>query len=124
VDGRLFLVDLPGYGFAKVPFEVRKHWEGMIDGFFDSDLDLRLVILAVDARHEPSPLDRSLLQWLRSKGTFCQVVATKFDKLSRSEGQRALGKIREALELEELIPFSATRGDGKKQLWQVIQHLV
>lgn len=117
-------MDLPGYGFAKVPREVRARWAPMIEEFLTEDRRLTLVISIVDARHEPTPLDQMLVDWLLQLQTPFLVVATKIDKISRGRRRGALRRIRETLKVENVIPFSAVTGEGKQQLWHLIEDSV
>ncbi len=120
VDESWVLVDLPGYGFAKVPQRVRDRWGPMIEEFLIGDDRLRLVVLILDSRHEPTKLDRNMVEWLSHFGVPFQLVATKFDKVAKSRRTRSLRRIRESLGSEDILPFSAVSGEGKKGLWKII----
>lgn len=120
VDESWVLVDLPGYGYAKVPQRVRDRWGPMIEEFLTSDDRLRLVVLIIDSRHEPTKLDRNMVEWLSHFGVPFQLVATKLDKVAKSQRTRSLRRIRESLEIEDILPFSAVSGEGKKDLWKII----
>jgi GTP-binding protein len=120
VDGTWVLVDLPGYGFAKVPKDIRDRWGPMIEEFLVGDDRLRLVVVILDSRHEPTKLDRNMIEWLSHFGVPFQLIATKFDKVAKSQRTRSLRRIRESLESEDVLPFSAVTGEGKKDLWKII----
>ncbi len=92
----------------------------MIEEFLISDDRLRLVVLILDSRHEPTKLDRNMVEWLSHFGVPFQLVATKFDKVAKSRRARSLRRIRESLGSEDILPFSAVTGEGKKDLWKII----
>lgn len=89
-----FLVDLPGYGYAGVPGEVRRHWESLVGGYIASRPSLAAVVVVMDARHPLTPLDRQLIVWLRAAGRPTHVLLTKADKLSRQRAERTLAAVR------------------------------
>ena len=118
-----FFVDLPGYGYAKVPKHVREQWRPMIEGFLDRRREaLALAIVLVDARHEPSDLDRMMLAWLVHRGIPRIVVGVKADKLSGNERAKATGALRRGFPAAEagVAPclVSAVTGLGMKDLWR------
>ena len=123
VDEHLYLVDLPGYGFANVSKEMRMKWRQLIENYFRASQHLRGAVLIVDARHEPSPLDVQMAEWLNSLGIPYVVAATKVDKLSSSQARRNLDEHRrtfDPLGAEEVIEHSAVDGRGRKELWRTI----
>ena len=122
IDGRWVFVDLPGYGYAKVPKKVRARWAPMIEEFLREDDQLRLAVMIVDSRHEPSPLDVMLKEWLEEYEIPYQVVATKSDKLSRSRLAQSIARIERELDCS-VVPYSAATGAGKKPLWQIIERI-
>jgi len=122
VNGALSLVDLPGYGYAKVSLEVRKTWKPMVESYLQTRQEIRLVILIVDARRGASPDDLALLDWLDYHKIPSLIVLTKADKLSQIEraGQKkALGRL-PLLAGKTLSFFSAVTGEGKEELWKQI----
>lgn len=123
IDDRWILVDLPGYGFAKVPVSVREKWAGMIEEFLQGSENLKLTVAIVDARHKPSPLDIQMIEWLEHFQVPYQVVATKVDKLSGNQRQKSLKLVRETLKTDDVIPFSALSGQGKKEIWKILEEL-
>lgn len=92
----------------------------MIEEYLIDNGQLKLVVLIVDARHEPTELDRNMVKWLSHFGVPFQLVATKFDKLVQSQRVRSLRRIIESLGSEDILPFSAITGEGKKDLWKII----
>ncbi|MGB9904449.1 MAG: ribosome biogenesis GTP-binding protein YihA/YsxC [Desulfotomaculales bacterium] len=127
VKNSYFLVDLPGYGYARVPGELKKSWSRLVEDYLHNRKQLRGILHLVDIRLTPGELDRQLAEWLRFSGLPAAVVATKADKISRGEGQRQLALIKEALRLPAEVPlirFSAVTGEGKKELWQIIEKWV
>ena len=119
IDNRLYLVDLPGYGYAKVSKAERDRWGKLMEDYFQSSQLIDLGVLIVDARHKPTADDVTMCDWFKRSLCPMIVVANKLDKLKRSEIEPNLQSIRETLSLTEqdaLVPFSAERGDGKEQL--------
>ncbi len=122
VDGRLYLIDLPGYGFAKVSRAERERWGKLMEDFFASGL-FQLGVMIVDARHRPTADDVLMADWFKKTGCRYVVVANKLDKLKKSEINHNLSCIRETLALPDgipLIPFSAEKGEGREQLLEEI----
>ena len=118
LDGRAYLVDLPGYGYAKVSKAERDRWGRLMENYFASGL-ITLGVMIVDARHKPTADDVTMAGWFYDAECPLAVAANKLDKLKKSEVEPNLERIRETLDLREgdgLIPFSAERGDGKEQL--------
>jgi GTP-binding protein len=123
VNGALSLVDLPGYGYAKVSLEVRKTWKPMVESYLQTRREVRLVILIVDSRRGASPDDLALLDWLDYHNISSLIVLTKADKLSqfeRARQKKALGQV-PLLAGKPLSFFSAVTGEGKEELWKMIQ---
>ena len=119
VDHKLYFVDLPGFGYAKVPLKVKAAWRPMVEGYLTSDRDIRLIILLVDIRRDPGREEADLLIWLDSLGLTAQVVATKADKVSRGQRRDRLEKIRLRLGLSDPpIAFSAITGEGRIEIWR------
>ena len=119
IDGRLYLVDLPGYGYAKVSKAERDRWGRLMENYFQSAGLIDLGVLIVDARHKPTADDVTMREWFLGSGCPMVVVANKLDKLKRSEIEPNLALIRETLDLgpdDVLVPFSAEKGEGKDVL--------
>ena len=122
VDGKGYLVDLPGYGYAKVSKQERDRWGVLMESYFASGL-ITWGVMIVDARHKPTADDVTMAQWFYDTGCPVIVVANKLDKLKKSEIEPNLQLVRETLELDEnatLIPFSAEKGTGRDELLQAI----
>jgi GTP-binding protein len=123
VNGKISLVDLPGYGYAKVPLQVRKTWKPMVESYLQTRKEIRLVILILDARRGASPDDLALLDWLDYHEILSLIVLTKADKLSqieRARQKKALADV-SLLSGKTLSFFSAVTGEGKEELWRLIQ---
>ena len=114
-----FLVDLPGYGYAGVPGEVRRHWDELVGGYVATRTSLAGVVVVMDVRHPLTELDRRLIGWLRDAGRPLHALLTKADKISRQSGQRTLAAVRR--ELQQLCPgatvqlFSSLKGEGVEE---------
>ena len=125
IDGRVYLIDLPGYGYAKVSQAEKERWGKLMEDFFAAGL-FSLGVMIVDARHKPTADDVTMARWFQNSGCRLVVVANKLDKLKKSEIEPNLSRIRETLYLSEdvlLIPFSAEKGQGREQLLAEIQAL-
>jgi GTP-binding protein len=123
VNGSFHLVDLPGYGYARVPVGERDSWRKMIESYLKTRPHLKGVLLLVDSRHPPTAMDLQMYDWLKFRGLPAAVAATKADKLSRFRLSQSLKVIRAELALAEgdaLIPFSAETGQGREELLEVI----
>jgi GTP-binding protein len=126
VNGEFMLVDLPGYGFAKVPLAVKKQWGPMMETYLSSRDNLRVVVLILDIRRVPTAEDRQMLEWLRAYSVPPLLVVTKCDKVSKNERARQAALIARTLEVEksELHFFSALSKEGKDAVWQQIERLL
>lgn len=127
IDRAFYLVDLPGYGYAKVSKTERDRWGKLMEGYFADPELMTLGVMIVDARHKPTADDCTMAQWYKDAGCPFLVVANKLDKLKKSEIAPNLQQIRDTLELNndvKLIPFSAEKGEGKQELLQEIFHSV
>ena len=123
IDGRVYFVDLPGYGYAKVSQAERDRWGKLMEQFFAAEGLIDLGVMIVDARHKPTADDVTMAEWFKNSGCRLVVVANKLDKLKKSQVEPALQLIRETLELGEgdlLIPFSAEKGTGKEELISIL----
>jgi GTP-binding protein len=118
------LVDLPGYGYAKVPARVRAELVEIIESYLTAGRPLAVAVLIVDSRHEPSDLDLKMNGWLKAGGHPVQVVCTKVDKLSRQERSRSVTRCRRLMGHDVIIPFSSETGEGKRELWQAIDNQI
>ncbi len=127
IDEKLYFVDLPGYGYAKVSQSERERWAKLMESFFSDPSLISLGVMIVDARHKPTADDVTMAQWFKASGCRMVVVANKLDKLKKKEIEPNLALIRETLSLPEqvlLIPFSAEKGQGRDTLLQQIEMLL
>ena len=123
IDGAFYLVDLPGYGYAKVSKSERDRWGKLMESYFAHPELMTLGVMIVDARHKPTADDCTMAQWFKDTGCPLVVVANKLDKLKKSEVEPNLQTIRDTLELDEgtvVIPFSAEKGTGREELLSAI----
>lgn len=123
INDMLYYVDLPGYGYAKVAESVKVKWGKMIEDYLFQSKQLKLVFLLIDIRHKPSENDCIMYDWVVNSGYMPVIVATKLDKLKRSQVQKQVKLIRETLNMpkeEVLIPFSAETKQGRDQIWDLI----
>ena len=127
VENLFYFVDFPGYGFAKVSKAEKQKWGKMIEEYLGSREQLRQVVLLVDSRQKPTDDDVTMMNWIRHYGYRAVVVATKIDKLSKSEREGKLEIVKNTLEItgdDVLIPFSAETGEGKEELWNFIESVL
>lgn len=123
IDNAFYLVDLPGYGYAKVSKAERDRWGKLMESYFADPELMTLGVMIVDSRHKPTADDCTMAEFFKNSGRPFAVVANKLDKLRKSDIEPNLARIRETLELDEsvkLIPFSAEKGDGKQELLNLI----
>lgn len=124
INDLLFLVDLPGYGYAKVSKDEKQKWGKMIENYLNGREQLRLVILLVDIRHEPTGDDKLMFEWMKATGSRLVVVATKADKLTKNQMFKNISMIKKSLSLEPediFIPFSSETKQGREELWEAIK---
>ena len=127
IDRRLYLVDLPGYGYAKVPLREKERWGRLMEAYFAAPDTVTRGVMLVDARHAPTQNDKVMANYFLQSGKPFAVVANKLDKLKKSELAPNLARIREELALPDsvpLIPFSAESGAGREQLLRFILEAV
>ena len=127
VEDALYFVDLPGYGYAKAPKTEIAKWGKMIENYLLKREELRAIILLIDIRHEPGENDKMMYDWLRHYGYKIIIVATKSDKLKRSQLPKHISMLRKSLNLDKddvLIPFSSETKDGRDELWSVIENVI
>ena len=124
VDKRAYLVDLPGYGYAKVSRAEKERWGRLMESYFQEEAErITVGVLIVDIRHKPTADDLTMHNWFRESGCPEIVIANKLDKLKKSQVEPALALIRETLELTEediLVPFSAEKGFGKEDMLRLL----
>ena len=127
INEKLYFVDLPGYGYAKVSLELRAKWGKMIERYLKKSSQLKLIFLLVDIRHEPSQNDKDMYDWIVHNGFMPIVIATKLDKINRSQIAKQSKLIRTSLGMPKegiLIPFSAETKQGRDEIWQKIEELL
>lgn len=124
INQEFYLVDLPGYGYAKVSQSVKEQWGKMIDRYLKNSKTLRLLFLLVDIRHEPNKNDIQMYDWAVQYGFNPIIIATKSDKIKRSMLQKQLKIIREALHTVEgtpIIPYSSVTKAGREEIWEYVE---
>lgn len=127
INEELYFVDLPGYGYAKVSAEIKAKWGKMIERYLHSSKQLRLVFLLIDIRHEPSANDCIMYNWIVENGFHPIIIATKLDKINRSQIAKQIKVIKNKLEVVEgtpIIPFSAETKQGREEIWEMIESFV
>lgn len=120
INSSFNFVDLPGYGYARVPEAVRKNWQFLVEGYLARRPTLRLVILIIDARREPREDEALFTGWLRLHEIPVLVVLTKIDKLKKNMRQKSYHSWKTYLKTPEVILFSAVSGEGKQHIWHII----
>ena len=124
VNEELYFVDLPGYGYAKVPKEMQGKWGVMIERYLKTSTQLKTVFLLIDIRHEPSVKDKEMYDWVVYNGFNPVIIATKLDKLKRSQIQKHVKMLRTGLNVKPdtvLIPFSSVTKQGYDEIWELIE---
>ena len=126
INSRMYLVDLPGYGYAKVSQKEKEKWGRLIERYLHTSKMLRAVFLLIDIRHDPSANDRQMYEWIVAQGYEPIIIATKLDKLKRSQIQKHVKMVREGLNLRpgtKVIPFSAVSRQGREEIWELMDQL-
>ena len=124
INDALYLVDLPGYGYAKVSQQEKEKWGKMIERYLHSSKQLRAVFLLIDMRHEPSANDKMMYDWVVSQGYNPIIIATKQDKLKRSQIDKHVRMLRQGLKLvpgTRIIPFSSVTKQGRDEIWELVE---
>ena len=127
INDAMYLVDLPGYGYAKVYEAERAKWGKMIENYLHKSKQLKAVFLLVDIRHTPGANDKTMYDWIVYQGYRPIIIATKLDKLKRSQVQKALKEVRTGLGLapgDTVIPFSAQTKQGRDEIWALMDELI
>jgi GTP-binding protein len=126
VNGHFFLVDLPGYGFARAPGPVREAWREMVEWYLSRKGELKGVVHLVDGRHAPSPLDLEMMEYLGELGLPALVVLTKMDRVGMSKRKKTVEDAAKALGLdpEQLLPFSSKTREGRELLLEALEELL
>lgn len=127
VNDEVFLVDLPGYGYAKVSQTVKEKWGKLIERYLHTSKQLKAVFLLVDIRHEPSANDINMYEWVVANGYYPIIIATKADKLKRSQLQKHLKQVRVGLQVvpdTPVIPYSSVTKQGRDEIWELIEYFM
>ena len=124
INKELYYVDLPGYGYAKVSLEAKEKWGKMIERYLRNSAMLKLVFLLIDIRHDPSANDKMMYQWILDQGYQPIIIATKLDKIKRSQVQKHIKMLKTGLQLvpgTKVIPFSSQTKQGRDEIWELIE---
>ncbi len=124
INDIMYLVDLPGYGYAKVSEREKEQWGKLIERYLNTSKQLKAVFLLIDIRHEPSANDRMMYEWILAQGYEPIIIATKLDKLKRSQVQKHVKMVKEGLKVlpgTTIIPFSAETKQGREEIWELIE---
>lgn len=124
INDEIYLVDLPGYGYAKVSQKEKENWGKMIEKYLHTSKQLQAVFLLIDIRHEPSANDKMMYDWIVSQGCHPIIIATKMDKLKRSQVSKHIKMVRQGLGLlpeTRLIPFSSVTKQGREEVWNLVE---
>ena len=124
INQEIYFVDLPGYGYAKVSEAIKAKWGTMIERYLHTSQQLRLVFLLIDIRHEPSANDKHMYSWIVEQGFNPVIIATKLEKLNRSQVPKHVKQIRTGLNVTEgtpIIPFSSVTKQGRDEIWELIE---
>lgn len=126
VNKELYFVDLPGYGFAKVSKETQQKWGVMIENYLKTSKQLKAVMLLIDIRHEPSANDRNMYEWIVYNGYKPVIIATKLDKINRSQKDKHIKMLRKGLNVlpdTVILPFSAKTKQGREEILEFISSM-
>ena len=127
INDTMYLTDLPGYGYAKVSEKEKAKWGAMIENYLQNSKQLRAVFLLIDIRHDPSANDRQMYDWMVYNGFHPIIIATKLDKIRRSQVQKQLKAVKIGLDVEPgtiIIPFSAETKQGRDEIWDLMDQII
>lgn len=127
INDAIYFVDLPGYGYAKANEEVKAKWGKMIEDYLHKSKQLKAVFLLIDIRHEPSGNDKIMYDWIIRQGFHPIIIATKLDKINRSQIQKQVKLIKTSLNVEKdtiLIPFSAETKQGRDEIYEILDRII
>ena len=127
LNEELYLVDLPGYGYAKVSQEIKEKWGKLIERYLHNSKQLKAVFLLIDIRHEPSANDKNMYEWILYQGYSPIIIATKLDKISKGQIQKHVKMIRTGLGAgseTKILPFSAQTKQGRDEIWETIEGIL
>lgn len=127
INDRMYLVDLPGYGYAKVAQSVKEKWGKLIEKYLHQSEELRAVFLLIDIRHDPSANDKMMYEWIVSHGYHPIIIATKLDKIKRSQEAKQIKAVKQGLGVlpgTRVIPFSAQTKQGREEIWALMDEIL
>lgn len=127
INGQLYFVDLPGYGYAKVSLEEKEKWGKMIERYLHRSKQLKTIFLLIDIRHEPGANDKQMYRWILNQGYKPVIIATKLDKINRSQKDKHLKRIKNGLQVvpgTAVIPFSSQTKQGKEEIYALLDSLL
>ena len=127
VNDAFYLVDLPGYGYAKVSVELKEKWGKLVERYLQESKQLRAVFLLIDIRHEPGANDQRMYEWIVHQGYDPIIIATKLDKINRSQVQKHLKIVRSGLGAKpetRILPYSAITKQGREEIWDLMEELL
>ena len=124
INEELYLVDLPGYGYAKVSEQEKIRWGKLIERYLHESKQLKVVFLLIDIRHEPSANDKMMYEWIVAQGYRPVIIATKLDKIKRSQKDKQIRLVKQGLNVlpgTKVIPFSAETKQGRDEIWELVE---
>lgn len=127
VNDAFYLVDLPGYGYAKVSVELKEKWGKLVERYLQESKQLRAVFLLIDIRHEPGANDQRMYEWIVHQGYDPIIIATKLDKINRSQVQKHLKMVRSGLGAKpetRILPYSTITKQGREEIWDLMEELL
>ena len=127
INDAMYLTDLPGYGYAKVSQKEKEKWGKMIENYLNNSKQLRALFLLIDIRHDPSANDKMMYEWMVYQGFHPIIVATKMDKIKRSQLQKQIKAVKVGLDVEPdtiIIPFSAVTKQGREEIWDLMDQII
>lgn len=127
VNDAFYLVDLPGYGYTKVSVELKEKWGKLVERYLQESKQLRAVFLLIDIRHEPGANDQRMYEWIVHQGYDPIIIATKLDKINRSQVQKHLKMVRSGLGAKpetRILPYSAITKQGREEIWDLMEELL
>lgn len=127
INNKMYFVDLPGYGYAKVPPKEKEKWGRMIENYLHVSEQLKAVFLLVDIRHEPSANDKQMYEWIVYQGFDPIIIATKLDKINRSQVPKHMKMLREGLNVKpgtQVFPYSALTKQGRDEIWDFMEEML
>ncbi len=127
INNAMYLVDLPGYGYAKVALKAKEKWGQMIENYLHTSKQLKAVFLLIDIRHEPSANDKQMYEWVAYQGYAPIIIATKLDKINRSQIQKHIKMLKNGLNVKPgtpILPYSSLTKQGREEIWELMDSLL